>query len=244
MDKGVKKEKTLVKSKDEKSYKKAAKKEIIPAPRLLKEDEIEAFFKKLEALNPEPKTELNHTTPFSLLVAIILSAQATDKGVNKITPALFERASSPKEMLSLSIEELESFVKSINYYHTKARHILELAQVLVNDYDGKIPEDFETLITLPSVGRKTALVYLNITKDAPVIAVDTHVFRLCNRLGLCFGKSVLEVEKKLAKRVPDKYKSRAQHWLVLLGRYTCKAKKPLCETCPVSDLCLSPEKRV
>ena len=199
--------------------------------------EITLFFERLKAQNPHPRCELDFKTPYTLLVAIILSAQATDKGVNKATMLLFERVKQPDEMLALGEEGLKTYIKSLNYYNNKAHNIMKMTQVLTDKFGGKIPTDFETLQTLPGVGRKTANVFLNVLENRPVIAVDTHVFRVANRLKIAEGKTPLEVEEKLAKVVPEAYKINAQHWMVLFGRYICKAKGPKCEICPVADLC-------
>ena len=178
------------------------------------------------------------------MVAIILSAQATDKGVNKATADLFKRIQTPKQMLDLGAEGLKNYVKTLNYYNNKTKSIMAMSQVLLEKYNGVFPNDFEELQKLPGVGRKTANVFLNVAHNAPLIAVDTHVFRLSNRLDLAKGKTPLDVELLLKKKVPDKYKPVAQHLLVLFGRYICKAVKPDCENCPVADLCESSEKRL
>jgi endonuclease III len=207
-------------------------------------DEIAEFFKLLEKQNPQPKCELEFKTPFTLMVAIILSAQSTDKGVNKATKPLFEQVRTPEQMLNLGEEGLRGYVKTLNYFNMKTKHIIELSKVLKEKYNGALPRSFDELIQLPGVGRKTANVFLNVLEDAPLIAVDTHVFRVANRIGLAQGKKPLDIEEGLKKIVPDEYKSRAQHWLVLLGRYTCKAQKPLCATCPVYKVCRFSEKTV
>ena len=206
--------------------------------------QISEFFKLLEKQNPNPKCELDFKTPFTLMVAIILSAQSTDKGVNKATKALFEKVTTPAQMLALGEDGLREYVRTLNYFNMKTKHIIELSKVLQEKYDGVLPRSFDELIQLPGVGRKTANVFLNVVEDAPLIAVDTHVFRLANRIGLVQGKKPLDIEEGLKKIVPDEYKSRAQHWLVLLGRYTCKAQKPLCAQCPVYGVCRWSEKPV
>jgi len=206
--------------------------------------EITSFFERLKAQNPNPRCELDFKTPYTLLVAIILSAQATDKGVNKATAPLFEIVKEPEEMIALGEEGLKSYIRSLNYYNNKAHNIMKMTEVLLQDFGGKIPTDFEKLQTLPGVGRKTANVFLNVLENKPVIAVDTHVFRIANRLKIAEGKTPLEVEEKLAKVVPDAYKVNAQHWMVLFGRYICKAKGPKCEQCPVTDLCHAKEKKI
>lgn len=203
---------------------------------------VQTFFELLRADNPHPKCELNYVNAFTLLVAIILSAQATDKGVNKATESLFKKVKTPSQMLSLGEDGLKGYVKSINFFNNKSRNIIKLSELLHTTYDDKIPMDFEQLQKLSGVGRKTANVFLNVWEHRPLIAVDTHVFRVANRTGLASGKTPLDVELKLAHIVPDEFKPDAQHWLVLLGRYTCKAKNPLCGKCPVYDLCQWKEK--
>ena len=170
-------------------------------------------------------------------MAIILSAQATDKGVNKATAPLFEKVQTAQDMKELGEEGLKGYIKTLNYYNTKAKNIMKMTEVLLEEFNGEVPCDFEVLQTLPGVGRKTANVFLNVWEKRPVIAVDTHVFRVANRLKIAEGKTPLDVEEKLAKVVPDAYKVNAQHWMVLFGRYICKAKNPKCESCPVCDLC-------
>lgn len=200
-------------------------------------DEIILFFERLKAENPNPRCELDFVSPYTLLVAIVLSAQATDKGVNKATAPLFEKVKTPDDMYKLGEEGLKEYIKSINYYNTKAKNIIKMTQVLLNDFNGEVPCDFDVLQTLPGVGRKTANVFLNVLEKRPLIAVDTHVFRVANRLKIACGKTPIEVEEKLAKVVPDEYKVNAQHWFVLFGRYICKAKNPRCDICPVMDIC-------
>ncbi len=201
------------------------------------------FFQALEQAYPNPQCELNWTNHYSLLVAIILSAQSTDKSVNKVTDVLFKVANTPQGMLNLGTEKVKSYIKSINYFNNKTTSIMRLAQVLLDQYNGEVPNDFDTLITLPGVGRKTANVFLNIAYHAPSIGVDTHVFRLCHRLKICTGKTPAEVEDKLNKIVPEDYKSDVGLALVLHGRYICTARKPLCEKCPLYNVCISDEKR-
>ncbi len=210
---------------------------------LMTKTQREIFFKALEKAYPNPRCELNWTNHYSLLVAIILSAQSTDKSVNKVTDVLFQVADTPQAMLDLGAEKVKSYVKSINYFNNKTTSIMRLAQVLLEQYNGVVPNDFETLITLPGVGRKTANVFLNIAYHAPAIGVDTHVFRLCHRLKICTGKTPAEVEAKLNKIVPEEYKSDVGLALVLHGRYICTARKPLCEKCPLYHVCLSDEKK-
>ncbi len=201
------------------------------------------FFTALEETYPNPRCELNWTNHYSLLVAIILSAQSTDKSVNKVTEVLFKVADTPQAMLELGAQKVKSYVKSINYFNNKTTSIIRLAQVLLEQYNGNVPNDFETLITLPGVGRKTANVFLNIAYHAPSIGVDTHVYRLCHRLKICTGKTPADVEAKLNKIVPEQYKPDVALALVLHGRYICTARKPLCEKCPLYDVCISDEKR-
>lgn len=209
---------------------------------LMPPQEIELFFKHLEAHNPNPQGELYSTNPFTLLVAVVLSAQATDKGVNKATEELFNVADTPQKMLKLGEEGLKRYINTIGLYNSKARHIIALSQRLVKDFDGKVPEKREDLESLAGVGRKTANVVLNAAFHEPVIAVDTHIFRVSNRTGLAVGKTPLEVEKELMKRIPQHWLLKAHHWLVLHGRYICKARKPLCPTCPVREECHYPYK--
>ena len=199
--------------------------------------QIEEFFARLHTANPSPKGELAYINEFTLLVAVVLSAQATDVGVNKATPALFAVADTPEKMVALGLEELKDYVKTIGLYNTKAKNILALSRMLIEEHGGKVPEDRAALEKLPGVGRKTANVVLNIAFNHPVIAVDTHIFRVSNRTGLAPGKTPLEVERGLMKVVPEKYLHDAHHWLILHGRYICKARKPECMVCPVSDLC-------
>ncbi|MBQ4084141.1 MAG: endonuclease III [Alphaproteobacteria bacterium] len=201
------------------------------------EEEITLFFERLKQEFPNPRCELDFVSSYTLLVAIILSAQATDKGVNKATAPLFEKVKTAQDMKELGEEGLKGYIKTLNYYNTKAKNIMKMTEVLLEEFNGEVPCDFEVLQTLPGVGRKTANVFLNVWEKRPVIAVDTHVFRVANRLKIAEGKTPLDVEEKLAKVVPDAYKVNAQHWMVLFGRYICKAKNPKCESCPVCDLC-------
>ncbi|MBA3058249.1 MAG: endonuclease III [Gammaproteobacteria bacterium] len=198
---------------------------------------IESFFATLKAANPQPQTELEFSSVFELLVAVLLSAQATDVSVNKATRRLFLVANTPQKMLDLGLQGLESFIKTIGLYHAKARHLLQTCQILVDHYDGVVPGSREALQTLPGVGRKTANVILNVAFGEPTIAVDTHLFRVANRTGLAPGKTPLEVEQKLLKRIPPAYLVDAHHWLILQGRYVCQARKPLCWQCAVSPFC-------
>jgi endonuclease III len=195
------------------------------------------IFAKLKAGNPNPTSELNFRTPFELLVAVVLSAQATDKGVNKATEKLFRVASTPRAFLELGEERLKEYIKTIGLYNSKAKNLIKTCATLENTYGGEIPRDRTVLESLPGVGRKTANVILNTAFGEPTIAIDTHIFRVANRTGLAPGKTVLEVEKKLLKCVPDEYKRGAHHWLILHGRYICTARKPHCWECVISDLC-------
>ena len=215
---------------------------MVPPHPLMTPEEITHFFEILHSLNPDPQGELNSTNPFTLLVAVVLSAQATDRGVNKATADLFKKVNTPQEMLALGEDGLKTYIKTIGLYNAKARHIMALSKQLVDKFDGKIPENREDLESLPGVGRKTANVVLNASFQQPVIAVDTHIFRVSNRTGLAFGKTPLEVEKGLMKRIPIHWLLKAHHWLILLGRYICKARAPLCPTCPVSKECQYPYK--
>ncbi|HXX25375.1 MAG TPA: endonuclease III [Pseudolabrys sp.] len=212
------------------------------ALRQLTNVEIEEVFRRFKAANPEPKGELQHINPFTLLVAVVLSAQATDAGVNKATPALFALADTPEKMAALGEAKVRDLVKTIGLYRTKAKNVVELSRRLVAEHGGEVPRTREALEALPGVGRKTANVVLNIAFGEPTIAVDTHIFRVGNRTGLAPGKTPLEVEQKLEAVVPAKYKSHAHHWLILHGRYTCVARKPLCEVCIIADLCQWPGK--
>jgi len=202
--------------------------------------QIETFFATLQAANPMPVTELEYTSVFELLAAVLLSAQATDVGVNKATRKLFPVAGTPQKILDLGLEGLEgleSYIKTIGLYHSKAKHLLETCRILVEKHAGKVPGTREALEALPGVGRKTANVVLNVAFGEPTMAVDTHIFRLGNRTGLAPGKTPLEVEQKLLKRIPAKYLVDAHHWLILHGRYVCQARKPLCPQCAVAACC-------
>ncbi len=200
------------------------------------------IFARLKEANPAPTTELHYKTPFELLIAVILSAQATDKGVNKATRELFKAASTPQAMLKLGLKGLKQYIRTIGLYNTKAENIMKTCKILAEQHDGKVPEDRRSLEALPGVGRKTANVILNTAFGHPTIAVDTHIFRVCNRTGLAPGKTVREVEDKLMKFVPDEFKHDAHHWLILHGRYTCIARKPRCGDCIIEDLCEYREK--
>ncbi len=204
--------------------------------------QIEEAFRRFQAANPHPKSELQHFNPFTLLVAVVLSAQATDAGVNKATPALFAAADTPAKMAALGEDKVRDLIKTIGLFRTKAKNVVELSRRLVADHGGEVPRTREALEALPGVGRKTANVVLNVAFGEPTIAVDTHIFRVGNRTGLAPGKTPLEVEQKLEAVVPAKYKSHAHHWLILHGRYTCVARKPRCEVCIIADLCQWPGK--
>ena len=195
------------------------------------------IYKRLKKHIPDPTTELNYKSPFQLLIAVILSAQATDKGVNKATESLFKDAGTPEKMLFLGEKGLKDYIKTIGLFNTKAKNVIKTCELLIEKHKGKVPEDRDALEALPGVGRKTANVILNTAFGHPTIAVDTHIFRVSNRTGLAPGKNVLEVEKKLIKFTPDRYKQDAHHWLILHGRYTCVARKPKCAACVIEDLC-------
>jgi endonuclease-3 len=195
------------------------------------------IFARLRAANPEPTTELVYNSPFELLVAVLLSAQATDVGVNKATAKLFPVANTPKAIHALGLEKLKSYIKTIGLFNTKAENLLKTCKILVEQYDSKVPDTREALEALPGVGRKTANVILNTAFRQKTMAVDTHIFRVSNRTGLAPGKNVLEVEHKLMKVVPDEFLLDAHHWLILHGRYTCLARKPRCGSCVIEDLC-------
>ncbi len=197
------------------------------------------LFARLAAANPEPETELLYHNTYQLLVAVILSAQATDVGVNKATTQLFQIVQTPQDMLALGEDGLKQHIRSIGLYPSKARHILAMSRLLVERHKGQVPASRAELEALPGVGRKTANVVLNVAFGEPTMAVDTHIFRVANRTGLAPGRTVREVEDKLMTQVPEVYRQHAHHWLILHGRYTCKARKPLCERCPIVDLCAS-----
>jgi len=200
-------------------------------------DDIEAFFRRLQANDPHPTTELVYHNPFELLVAVILSAQATDVGVNKATRKLFKVADTPAKMLALGEAGLKQHIRTIGLFNTKAANIIKTCAILEAEHDGGVPRDRAALEALPGVGRKTANVVLNTAFGEPTIAVDTHIFRVSNRTGLARGKTPLAVEKGLLRRVPEAYRKDAHHWLILHGRYTCLARKPRCTECIVADLC-------
>ena len=203
----------------------------------MKKADIVTFYTRLRDANPTPTTELAYASPFQLLIAVILSAQATDVGVNKATARLFPVAPTAASMLELGVEGLREFIKTIGLYRTKAKNVIATCRILVEEHGGEVPANREALEALPGVGRKTANVVLNTAFGEPTIAVDTHIFRVSNRTGLAPGKDVLAVETKLLKCTPDEFKRDAHHWLILHGRYVCKARKPECERCIVTDLC-------
>ena len=204
--------------------------------------EVTEAFRRFRAAQPEPKGELEHVDPYTLLIAVVLSAQATDAGVNKATPALFAAANTPAKMVALGEAKVADYIKTIGLFRTKAKNVIALSQRLIDDYGGVVPPSREALETLPGVGRKTANVVLNIAFGEPTIAVDTHIFRVGNRTGLAPGKTPFEVEEKLLQVVPDEFKRHAHHWLILHGRYVCVARRPLCEKCLIADLCRYPAK--
>ncbi len=203
----------------------------------MKKDLIAPFFATLKAANPMPATELEYTSVFELMAAVLLSAQATDVGVNKATRKLFPVANTPQAILNLGLEGLESYIKTIGLYRSKAKHLLQACQMLVDQHSGQVPRTREALEALPGVGRKTANVVLNVAFGEPTMAVDTHIFRMGNRTGLAPGKTPYEVEMGLMKRIPSQYLVDAHHWLILHGRYVCMARKPLCFKCAVSSYC-------
>ncbi len=211
-------------------------------PSLMTEAEITCFFERLQAGNSKPTTELKYQTPFELLIAVILSAQATDVGVNKATAKLFPIANTPATIFALGEPQLIPYIKTINFYPTKARNIIKTCEILLHRYQGQVPADRDALESLPGVGRKTANVILNMAFGEATIAVDTHIFRVANRTGLAPGKNVRQVEELLLDKVPAQYRYYAHHWLILHGRYTCVARKPKCKNCIVKDLCYYPDK--
>jgi endonuclease-3 len=200
-------------------------------------DKRREIFRRLQAANPEPKSELNYGSPFELLVAVVLSAQATDKSVNLATSRLFPRANTPQKMLELGEQGLAAYIRSIGLYRTKAKNLVAACRILLEEHGGQVPREREALEKLPGVGRKTANVILNVAFGEPTIAVDTHIFRVANRTGLAPGKDPGEVERKLLKFTPEEFRRHAHHWLILHGRYVCKARKPDCPACIIRDLC-------
>ena len=213
-------------------------------PKLMTLEQREAFFATLQKINPNPKTELEYSSDFELLAAVLLSAQVTDVSVNKATRQLFPIANTPQAILKLGEKKLLKHIQTIGLYRSKAKHLMQTCKILVDEHAGVVPRDRESLEALPGVGRKTANVVLNTAFGQATMAVDTHIFRVSNRTGLAPGKDVLEVEKKLLKRIPAHYLINAHHWLILLGRYTCKARTPLCHSCPVAPVCQFKEKNL
>jgi endonuclease-3 len=225
----------------QKSNQTSARKGRTPRPLYSKAD-LEEIFRRFSVQRPEPKGELEHTNPFTLLVAVALSAQATDIGVNRATRALFKIADTPQKMLDLGEERLIDHIKTIGLYRNKAKNVISLSRMLIDNFGGEVPKTRDELVTLPGVGRKTANVVMSMAFGVPTLAVDTHVFRIANRLCLAPGKTPDDVEDKLMKIIPEQYLFHAHHWLILHGRYCCKARKPECERCVIADLCKSPEK--
>jgi endonuclease-3 len=203
----------------------------------LSRPEIETFFERLQAKMPEPRSELEYVNPYTLLVAVVLSAQATDAGVNKATRSLFQVADTPEKMVALGEDSVRDYIKTIGLYRNKAKNVVALSDILVREHGGRVPQERAALEALPGVGRKTANVVLNVAFRQPTIAVDTHIFRVANRTGLAPGKDPLQVELLLEKVVPDRFRLHAHHWLILHGRYVCKARKPDCPVCVVNDIC-------
>jgi len=204
---------------------------------MVKKTDIDEFYRRLSQVNPSPNSELEYANTYTLLVAVVLSAQATDIGVNKATGPLFQVADTPEKIIALGEGRLRDHIQTVGLFNTKAKNVMKLSQMLIDDYGGVVPHDRAALESLPGVGRKTANVVLNVAFGEPTIAVDTHIFRVGNRTGLAPGKTPLEVEKKLVKRTPAQWKLHAHHWLILHGRYVCKARKPDCAVCTVQDLC-------
>ena len=204
--------------------------------------DIDEMFALLSQTNPDPQTELTFQNPYTLLVAVVLSAQATDVGVNKATKRLFAEADTPEAMVALGLEQIRSHIKTIGLFNTKAKNVFALSEILIDQYGGAVPQDRDALEALPGVGRKTANVVLNEAFGVPTIAVDTHIFRVSNRTGLAPGKTPDAVEKELLRRVPERYKKGAHHWLILHGRYICKARKPDCSSCSIEQFCLFKQK--
>ncbi|MCA3002017.1 MAG: endonuclease III [Burkholderiales bacterium] len=203
----------------------------------MKADARQEFFRRMREINPQPKSDLQYSTPFELLIAVILSAQATDKSVNVATAKLFPLANTPAAILALGEEMLSEYIKTIGLFRSKAKNVIKACEILLAQHGGEVPSSREALEALPGVGRKTANVVLNIAFGQPTMAVDTHIFRISNRMGMAPGKDVLAVEEKLLKVVPDQFRMHAHHWLILHGRYTCVARKPKCGACPVYDIC-------
>lgn len=214
------------------------------ASRKMKLSDVDEAFRIMAEVQANPKTELEFTNPYTLLVAVALSAQATDISVNKATKSLFEKADNPQSMLDLGLEDIRAHIKTIGLFNTKAKNVVALSRQLLEKHDGQVPRDRQALEALPGVGRKTANVVLNEAFGEPTIAVDTHIFRVSNRTGIAPGKDVLIVERELLRRVPAMYKQGAHHWLILHGRYICKARKPECGQCAISHLCLFRQKTI
>ncbi len=208
---------------------------------LLSQKEITKIFNRLKKINPEPKTELVAPNDFCLLVSVVLSAQTTDKAVNKATEPLYKIAFTPEQMVALGEEKLISFIKSIGLYKNKAKHVIQLSHILIEKFNSKIPSTREDLESLPGVGRKTANVILNVVFNEPTMPVDTHLLRICPKIGLAKGKTPLEVEKSLLEQIPKRFLMHAHHWLILHGRYICTARNPKCTECPINDICLHNE---
>lgn len=204
---------------------------------LLQQEEIKEVFERFKKENPNPTSELKWTNSFTLLVSVVLSAQATDKSVNKATESLYKIADTPQKILSLGEDNLISYIKSIGLYKSKAKHIIELSKMLISEFDSKIPDNLEDLIKLPGVGRKTANVVLNVLFNKPTMPVDTHLLRISPKIGLAKGSTPLEIEKSLCARIPQEYMNHAHHWLILHGRYICTARNPHCENCIINDIC-------
>lgn len=204
---------------------------------LLQQEEIKEIFERFKKENPNPTSELKWTNSFTLLVSVVLSAQATDKSVNKATESLYKIADTPQKILSLGEDNLISYIKSIGLYKSKAKHIIELSKILISEFDSKIPDNLEDLIKLPGVGRKTANVVLNVLFNKPTMPVDTHLLRISPKIGLAQGSTPLEIEKSLCARIPQEYMNHAHHWLILHGRYVCTARNPHCENCIINDIC-------
>lgn len=204
---------------------------------LLSSQEMEIVFSRWKEQNPFPKSELNYKNPYTLLIAVVLSAQATDKSVNIATESLFEKITTPEQMVSLGSENLIPYIKSIGLYKNKAKNIIKLSEILINQFNSQIPNNIDDLMILPGVGRKTANVVLNVVFQKPTMPVDTHLLRISPKIGLAEGKTPLEIEKSLLERIPKKYLLNAHHWILLHGRYICTAKNPKCEKCLIADLC-------
>jgi endonuclease III len=234
--------KTPAKPKAKRAAPKAPSKDKAPGTKPWTAAEVEQAFRRLAAAIPVPRGELEHINPYTLLVAVVLSAQATDAGVNKATKPLFAVVDTPQKMVALGEEKLREYIKTIGLYNTKAKNVIALSRKLIDEHNGEVPAERTVLETLPGVGRKTANVVLNVAFGEETFAVDTHVFRVGNRTGMAPGKTPLEVELKLEKIVPPPYRVHAHHWLILHGRYVCKARRPLCETCVINDLCRWPQK--